>query len=364
MRVAIIAPPWVAVPPPAYGGTENVLDTLARGLEHAGHDVLLCTTGDSTCPVPRAAHFERAAGIAPANGGLLELRHVIAAYESAAGYDIVHDHTLAGPIYAAGFVDRPVVTTNHGPFSEGLDEYYRALAGRIPVIAISHAQARTAGDLPLAGVVHHGIDPARFPQGDGRGDYAVFLGRITASKGAHVAAQVALTAGIPLIIAGKCEEPQEIAYFTEHVKPLLGGRVEFIGEADRKTKLDLLGGARCLLNPIAWSEPFGLVMIESLACGTPVVATRQGAAPEIIDDGVTGLLADDHLGLVRAVEAAAGLDRSQCRRAAEERFSAERMVAEHLCIYQHVICDHLAAKAADGRRGVVVSDRSQGHAAG
>lgn len=342
MRVAIIAPPWVAVPPPAYGGTENVLDALARGLEGAGHDVLLCTTGDSTCPVPRAAHFEHALGIAPQNSALCELRHVIASYGSAADYDIIHDHTLAGPIYAAGFVDRPVVTTNHGPFSEGLDEYYRALAGRIPVIAISHSQAAASG-LPLAGVVHHGIDTARFPQGDGRGDYAVFLGRITASKGAHVAAQVALTAGVRLVIAGKCDEAHEIAYFAEHVRPLLGDQVEFIGEADRKTKLDLLGGARCLLNPIAWPEPFGLVMVESLACGTPVVATRQGAVPEIVEDGVTGLLADDHLGLVRAVQGAVDLDRSKCRRAALERFSAERMVAEHLRIYEQVICDHASS---------------------
>lgn len=346
MRIAIIAPPWVAVPPRAYGGTEAVLDSLARGLQNAGHDVLLYTTGDSSCPVPRSSHFDEAVGIGRPGGALLEMRHVMAAYQELSDFDIVHDHTLAGPIYAAGFFDGVVVTTNHGPFGEGLDEYYRAISPRIPVIAISHHQAESANGIVLAGVIHHGVEVNDFPYGNGEGDYALFLGRISPAKGVHTAAQVAIAAGIRIIIAGKCTEAAEIAYFEQKIKPLLSKDVEFVGEADRQAKLALLSEARCLLNPIAWPEPFGMVMLESLACGTPVITTRNGAAPEIVEDGITGVLANDHLALVDAVGKATSLDRSACRKAAVERFSVERMVTRHLAVYETAIHEHAARRAS------------------
>jgi glycosyltransferase involved in cell wall biosynthesis len=333
MRVGIIAPPWVRVPPRAYGGTESVLDGLARGLQRAGHQVVLFASGDSTCPVPRAWHFETAVGTGRPDGGLLELRHVIAAYEQLRDVDVVHDHTLAGPVYAMGFSNGPVVTTNHGPFGEGLEEFYRTVSTKVPVVAISYAQASMATGVRLAGVIHHGVDIEEFPEGDGSGSFALFLGRLSAAKGVHTAAQVALAAGMPLVIAGKCSEPAEVAYFKDQVKPLLGRSVEFVGELDRKAKLELLAKASLLLNPIAWDEPFGMVMLEALACGTPVVATHRGAAPELVDDGVTGVLADDHLGLVEAVGRAAGLDRTRCRKVAAERFSLDEMVARHLVVY-------------------------------
>ncbi len=337
MRIAVIAPPWVPVPPPGYGGTEAVLDGLARGLDAAGHEVTLFASGDSSCPVPRASHFPHAVGIGRPDGGLLEIRHVIAAYAEAGDFDVVHDHTLAGPIYAAGFFSGPVVTTNHGPFGEGLDEYYAAVGTRVPVIAISRSQAAAARGVRLAGVIHHGVEVKEFPEGDGRGGYVLFLGRIAASKGVHVAAEVARAAHIPLVIAGKCSEPAELLYFEEQVEPLLGAGVEYVGEVPVEEKLRLLAGAVCLLNPIAWPEPFGMVMLESLACGTPVVTTHCGAAPEIVEDGVTGVLADDHLGLVDAVAKASLLDRVRCREAAEENFSIERMVARHVEVYEKVV---------------------------
>ena len=350
MRVAIIAAPWVPVPPPAYGGTEAVLDGLARGLQRAGHEVLLFASGDSTCPVPRAWHFESAVGLGRTDGGLIELRHVIAAYGEVTDFDVVHDHTLAGPVYAKGFSDRAVVTTNHGPFGEGLEEYYAAVSERVPVIAISHAQAASATGVHLAGVIHHGIDVAEFPQGDGNGGYALFLGRITGAKGVHTAAQVALAAGLPLIIAGKCSEPAEIAYFKERVEPLLGHGVDFVGEVEQKTKLELLSEASCLLNPIAWPEPFGMVMLEALACGTPVITTHNGATPELVEDGVTGFLADDHLGLVAALARAAELDRKRCRAMAGERFSLEAMVARHVAVYEAVVQDSAACDSTRASR--------------
>ena len=336
MRVMIVAPPWLPVPPPAYGGTETVLDGLARGLRAAGHEVLLYTTGESTCAVERAWVFERAIGVG-AGGAAQEIRHVVHAYELAREVDVVHDHTLIGPLYSERFPSVPVVTTNHGPFESDLIDSYRIVADRVPIIAISHHQASTAGDVPIAAVIHHGVDPSEFPVGDGSGGYALFLGRLNPGKGAHIAAQVAREAGIALRIAGKCNEQLEMDYLESTIKPLLGTDVEYLGEVDHETKLDLLGRARLLLNPISWPEPFGMVMIEALACGTPVVTTPFGAAPEIVDDLVTGFVRSGAAALVDAVGRIDEIDRRCCRGAVEGHFSLRRMVDEHVELYRRVL---------------------------
>lgn len=335
MRIAIIAPPWVPVPPPAYGGTETVLDGLARGLQAAGHEVLLFTTGDSTCPVPKAWVFERAVGVG-IGGAAAELAHVIAAYEVVRDYDIVHDHTLVGPVYAEQFDDLPVVTTNHGPFESDLGPLYRAIGERVPVIAISADHAARAGDIPIAAVIRHGIDLSSVRVGVGDGGYALCLGRMCPEKGIHTAAAVARAAGMPLRIAAKMSEPAERAYFEAQIRPLLGGDIEYIGEVGGQAKFDLIGAAVCLLNPIDWPEPFGMVMIEALAAATPVVATPCGAAPEIVDEAVTGFLRRDPGGLAAGLTRVGELDRAECRRSAEERFSASRMVSEHLALFRAV----------------------------
>ena len=338
LRIAIIAPPWVAVPPLAYGGTEAVLDGLARGLHAAGHEVLLFTTGDSTCPVPKAWVFDRAVGVG--NGGAAtELRHVVHAYDAVADFDVVHDHTLVGPFYAERFPWLPVVTTNHGPFESDLGDVYRALGRRAPVIAISHNQASKATDVCMAGVIHHGLDPSDFPVGAGDGGYAVFLGRMSPDKGVHTAARVAKAAGFSLLIAAKMQEEAERAYFDALVKPLLGDGVEYVGEVGGAAKSALLGGAACLLNPMAWPEPFGMVMIEAMACGTPVVATPCGAAREIVQEGITGFLRRDEASLAWALARVGELDRNACRRSVDDHFSVPRMVAEHVALYQRVIAE-------------------------
>lgn len=335
MRIAIVAPPWLPVPPPAYGGTENVLDSLARGLTSAGHDVLLCASGDSTCPVRRSAVFDQAIGVG-SGSSVDEIRHVIHAYSALreADVDVVHDHTLVGPLYSAAFPGLPVVTTNHGPFNADLVDLYRVLAPRVPVIAISHHQASTAPDVPIAAVIHHGVGLGDFPAGAGGGGYAVFLGRMHPGKAPHVAARIAREAGFPLRIAAKMHEPEERAYFEAMVAPLLGEDVSYVGEVDRRAKLELLGGADCLLNPIAWPEPFGMVMIEALACGTPVLTTRFGAAPEIVEDGVVGYVRSDASGLVAALGQVHEIDRTACRERVRAHFSVEAMVAKHLAVYE------------------------------
>ncbi len=336
LRIAIIAPPWLPVPPPAYGGTENVLDALARGLDTAGHEVLLCTVGDSTCPVAKSSVFEHAVGVG-AGSGVDEIRHVIHSYGAIQGFDVVHDHTLIGPLYSAAFPSLPVVTTNHGPFNAELIDLYRAIAGRVPIIAISHDQAASAVGVEIAAVIHHGVNVADFPVGTGGGGYAVFLGRMHPTKAPHLAAQIARAAGIPLVIAAKMREPVERAYFEATVRPLLGADVTYVGEVDRQAMLDLLGGADCLLNPILWPEPFGMVMIEALACGTPVVSSDYGAAPEIVEDGVVGFVRHGRSGLVDALGRIHEIDRAACRARVEEHFSVERMVAQHVAVYEMAV---------------------------
>jgi len=182
----------------------------------------------------------------------------------------------------------------------------------------------------------HGIDLAEYPVGDGRGGYALFLGRMAPAKGVDVAARVARRAGVRLVIAARCGAAEELDYFHDQVEPLLGGGVDFVEEVGGADKLALLGGATCLLNPIAWPEPFGLVMLEALACGTPVVATRRGAAPEIVEDGVSGYLRDDEEGLLAALEGVGRLERAACRERAA-RFSLEAMVEGHLAVYREVL---------------------------
>jgi glycosyltransferase involved in cell wall biosynthesis len=335
MRIALISSPWLPVPPPAYGGTEAVLDTLARGLRAAGEDVLLCAPGDSTCPVPIAATRSRSAGT-DAVGAAVELAHLVRAYEAACrwGADVVHDHTLAGPLFAPRF-DLPVVTTNHGPFDDELLPLYRAISSLAPIVAISEHQASTAQDIPIAAVIHHGIDVDAFPLGEGAGGFAVFVGRMTAAKGVDRAARIARAAGVPLKIAAKCREPAEHRYFREHVAPLLGDGVDYVGEVAHDERCALLCDACCLLNPIDWDEPFGMVMVEALACGTPVVATRRGSVPEIVVDGA-GYVGESEEELAEAITRVDALDRCACRALVAQRFAASRMVTEHQDLYRRI----------------------------
>ncbi|MEA2685351.1 MAG: hypothetical protein QOE93_546, partial [Actinomycetota bacterium] len=333
MRIAIIAPPWAPIPPTLYGGIEQAVDAEARGMAAAGHDVLLFTTGDSTCPVPRqwilpASEGERMGIAVP------EVRHVLAAYEAVAGFDIVHDHTIVGPAMASRWGPAggtpPVVTTIHGPLDGELADLYRRIGDTVGLIAISHAQTRAAPDITIARVIHHGVTASEFPMGDGKGDYFVFLGRLAADKGAHRAIAAAQKAGVKLILAGKVREKAEKEYFEHEVAPHLSDDIRFVGEVPHEEKLRLLAGARATLFPIRWNEPFGLVMIESLACGTPVLAYPEGAAPEVIVDGVTGFLVDGEAEMADAIAGVGEIDRAACRDAVETYFSVTRMVGEHI----------------------------------
>ncbi|HEY5153966.1 MAG TPA: glycosyltransferase, partial [Acidimicrobiales bacterium] len=290
----------------------------------------------STCPVSTSWALAEAATDRMGNA-VTEIHHVAHAYEAVRSFDIIHDHTLIGPLFAAQFDDLPVVTTNHGPFDHELLSLYRAISPRVPIIAISHDQACRAGDVPIAAVIHHGLDLEVFPVGRGDGGYFMYLGRMAEAKGARRAALVARRAGVPLMIAAKMREPAERHYFEREVRPLLGAGVTYLGEVGGAEKLELLGGARALLNPIEWPEPFGLVMIEALACGTPVLAFPNGSAPEIVDHGVTGFLCRNAADMETALGRVDQLDRSACRRAVERSFSTTRMVQQHLELFTRLL---------------------------
>lgn len=336
LKIGLLAPPWAAVPPPSYGGTEAVVAELAVGLAAAGHEVILYAADESTAPVP----LVRAAASATwdrVGHGDVELPYVMRGYEALTGCDIIHDHTLLGPAWAlAGGHDR-VVTTCHGPFDDELNTIYGRYAKRLPVVAISHDQARRAPDVTIDRVIHHGLDPTAYPVGDGDGGFLLFLGRMTPDKGVREAVLAARSAGRRLIVAAKAREESEQAYYHDQIEPLLDDDIEYIGEVGGKDKLALLGQASALLNPIQWPEPFGLVMIEALACGTPVIACPDGAAPEIVDDGVTGYLCRGHDTLVRAIGDSDRLSRRACRDAVTERFSTARMVSDHLALYEELV---------------------------
>jgi glycosyltransferase involved in cell wall biosynthesis len=341
MDIAIIAPPWLPVPAPAYGGTEAVLDELARGLGAAGHNVLMVCHPDSTCPVPTASVIPAEDAVRMGRASI-ELEHVIGAYELVQDADVVHDHTLAGPLYSARFANLPVVTTNHNAFTRTYNAIYGAVVPRVALVAISKSHAAST-HLPVDAVVYHGVNVGDFPVGSGDGGYVALLGRMAANKGVHRAIAVARTAGMRLMIAAKMREPHEHAYFEEFVRPHLGDDVVYLGEVDAADKRELLASAAALLNPISWREPFGMVMLESLACGTPVVGCPQGAAPEIIEHGLTGFLGDSDAELINGLRSLDQIDRAVCREQARQRFSVEQMVEGYVRVFERHRISNFAA---------------------
>jgi glycosyltransferase involved in cell wall biosynthesis len=348
VRIAILSPVWFPVPPTGYGGIEWVVALLADGLVDAGHDVTLFASGESRTKASLVSVYEEAPS-EKIGLSLPELHHALACYERAAEFDVVNDHS--GPPAAAigGAVATPVVHTVHGPLDGEAGPVYEQLARVAPdvgLISLSLNQRRPKPDLPWVANCPNALDLSAYPAHPHRGDYLLFVGRLSFDKGAHRAIEVAKAADLPLKIAGKMREPLEKEYFEAHVRPNLAWGIEYLGEVSHDEKVELLQNARATLFPISWEEPFGLVMIESMACGTPVIATRWGAVPEVIEHGRGGLIVDDHHAMAAAIEEADRLDPAECRRYVEERFSAERMVADYVAAYESV---HATSRHATSR---------------
>ncbi|WP_459618352.1 glycosyltransferase family 4 protein [Bordetella sp. 2513F-2] len=340
MKIAQIAPLYEAVPPRLYGGTERVVAHLTDALVALGHDVTLFASGD-TCTRGRLVPVrDQALRLDPAPLKSDVASHLAMLYEvraRAAEFDVLHFHVdlLHFPLFEE--MAGRTLTTLHGRLDlKDLPEAYRRWPD-YPLVSISESQREPLPSANWIGTVHHGMDPAPYrPPARPRGDYLAFLGRISPEKRPDRAIMIARQAGMPLKIAAKVDAADQ-AYFRQAIEPLLDDPlVEFIGEIGDHQKSEFLGNARALLFPIDWPEPFGLVMIEAMACGTPVIAWRQGSVPEVLEEGVTGFIVDDIEQAAAAVERAGWLDRRRVRSVFERRFTATAMAGRYLRLYRQL----------------------------
>jgi glycosyltransferase involved in cell wall biosynthesis len=356
VRIAQIAPLYEAVPPGAYGGTERVIAALCDGLVAQGHEVTLFAPEGSTTeakleafeePLRERLTREELVTLAPH----LHLEMMTSLYQRADDFDVVHSHVDIWSLPFARLIDTPTVLTMHGRLD--LD-HLRDLLPRyasVPLVSISDDQRRAVADLDLtwAATVYNGLDLASYQDAPRDPDgYLGFVGRIAEEKGPLAAIEISRRTGLPLRMAAKVD-PFDVDYYEHEVKPHMGADVDFVGEIEEHEKAAFYGGARATLFPSDWPEPFGLVMIESLAAGTPVIALRRGSVPEVIEDGVTGFICDDVDEMVEATRRISEIDPEACRRHAE-RFSAERMCRGYVEVYQSLVM---------GRRGWGAAARAQ-----
>jgi glycosyltransferase involved in cell wall biosynthesis len=348
LRIAVVAPPWFPIPPSGYGGIEAMVYTLVEGMVARGHEVVLVGAGSHRTSARFLGTYQHPP-LERMGEGLPEIAHALVALEHLENLDVdvVHDHSLAGPL-TSGWLRTPVVVTAHGPITGDLEPYYRVLGRRVGLVAISDSQRDTGQHLPWMSRVYNAIPVDEYPFETQKEDFCLFLGRIGAEKSPELAIEAARRAGYPIVIAAKCNEPPEKRYFEEHVRPLLGPDAHWFGEANTAQKKDLLARARCLVFPIQWDEPFGIVMVEAMACGTPVVALRRGSVPEVVVDGVTGFICDQPDELPEAVRSVDELDAKACRRRVFDCFDVADMVEGYEAVYRRMI---LRASNRRDRRG-------------
>jgi glycosyltransferase involved in cell wall biosynthesis len=345
MRIAQIAPLFEAVPPKLYGGTERVVSSLTEALVDLGHDVTLFASGDSQTSAKLDAPWPRALRLDP------DIRDWVATYtllneyvaQRAHLFDVLHFHIDYWPNSVFTRLGVPFVTTLHGRLD--LPEFaavYRMFP-TVPLVSISDNQRTPIPDIGWVRTVHHGMaqnllhPPKDGPKGDAKGEYFAFLGRISPEKGIERAIRIAGACGTRLKVAAKVDKA-DAAYFKASVEPLLANaHVEFIGEINDAQKPEFLGNAKATLFAIDWPEPFGLVMIESMACGTPVIAMRRGSVPEVMEDGVTGFVVENVEEAIAACARLGELDRKTIRARFDARFTSRRMAQDYVAVYQKLI---------------------------
>ena len=336
MRIAQIAPLHEAVPPKLYGGTERVVSFLTEELVALGHDVTLFASGDSVTSAKLEPIWPRALRLDPAIRDPIAPHMLLmeAARAKADEFDVLHFHMDYWPFSLFGRQRTPFVTTLHGRLDLAELQPVFDTFPHAPVVSISDAQRRPLPQANYVRTVLHGIPANLLTPQPGPKDYLAFLGRIAPEKGPDRAIRIARACGIPLKIAAKVDKADQV-YFDNIIRPMLpGGGVEMIGEINDAQKPEFLGGACGLLMPIDWPEPFGLVMIEAMACGTPVIAFNRGSVPEIVEHGVSGFIVEDETGAMSAVSRLGELSRGTVRSRFEARFTARRMAEDYLSIYR------------------------------
>lgn len=337
LRIAMVAPPWFELPPRGYGGTEAVVAALVDQLVRDGHEVVLVGAGVHHTLAQRFVRVLPTPPTALLGDPVPEV--IVAAAAARAldelDVDVVHDHTLAGPLLARGR-RVPTVATTHGPVTGLLADYYSQLGESVRLVSISHAQRASNPLLSWCGTVHNAVDVGSFAFRDRKDDYVLWIGRFNPDKGPHLAIDAARAHGLRIVLAGKLNEAPERAFFDAAISPRLGPGVEYVGEADAALKRELYAGARALLFPIQWDEPFGMVMVEAMASGTPVLAIGRGAAPEVVEHGRSGLVVRDFDEFVAAVPRVLDLDPYLCREVASERFDLPVMAAGYAAVYRRL----------------------------
>jgi glycosyltransferase involved in cell wall biosynthesis len=339
MRIAQVAPLFESVPPLRYGGTERVVSYLTEELVRRGHDVTLFASGDSRTAARLVAVTEEAVRLANSTFEVCTadaIRQIDMVAARADEFDVIHCHVDYSAFPVTRRVRTPSVHTLHGrldlPHLQSLYRYFTD----VPLVSISDAQRRPLASVPVrwAGTVYHGQPLERYSPGDGGGGYLAFLGRCSPEKQPDVAIEIARRVGMPLKIAAKVDD-KDRPYFERVIEPQLDDPlIEYVGEIGDAEKPAFLGGARALLFPIDWPEPFGLVMVEAMACGTPVVTRPCGAAPEVVAHGRTGFVVDSLVELVEAVKRLDEIDRAECRRHVERHFSVARMTDDYEAVYR------------------------------
>lgn len=346
MKIAVLAPPYLPVPPPLYGGTEKIVSLLTEGLVASGHDVTLFASGDSKTSAKLSSMFPTALG----NSGFTKgdtskpIAHYHACYARAHEFDIIHSHGQYLSLPEASTLNTPVVFTWHGSFYPGeTTEEKREILKKykdLHYVSISNNQRGGMPDLHYVATVYNALDIAEYTFDASPGDYLLWVGRVNPKKGALDAIQTAKRLGIRLEMAAAID-PIDRAYFEEKIKPHIDGdQVVFHGEIGHSSLVELYGGAIATLYPISWHEPFGLVMAESMACGTPVVAYNIGSVSEIVLDSLTGFVIDPSSGvegLVTGIKHIASIDRSQCRTHVEKHFHTTRMVSDYEAVYASLL---------------------------
>ncbi len=339
MHIAQIAPLEMRVPPIGYGGTELVVSLLTEELVRRGHEVTLFASGDSVtaarlCSV--CPQMLRGSGVDAGDALIYRLLNAISPFEQAHNFDIVHNHAFPEGMAMANLGRTPVLSTFHGGLSEAGRSLLTAYKGYYNTISKS-AKSLLPDKEGFVGVIYNAINCKSYPFSRRGGDDLLFLSRISQEKGPHIAIEVAKRSGRRLIIAGNVDTVDE-EYFQQRIMPQVDGDiVQFFGEADGDQKRELFANALCLLMPITWPEPFGLAMVEAMACGTAVIAFNRGAAPEIVLHGETGFIVQDVEQMVKAVEEVHRIDRSRCREHVELNFDVPRIVDDYLRAYEWIL---------------------------